>query len=131
MSESYVVNFRLSKPLRIRIAKLGLIQFRRGYYVYTGKAPKEWIAKRIARHRVKKKKLRWHIDYFSSQSSVEFLNSRVFKIKECDLADNLKKKFFFVDKFGSSDCRCRSHLFYSRDLKKIMNIIKKGKNLDI
>ncbi|MBF0275754.1 MAG: DUF123 domain-containing protein, partial [Nitrospinae bacterium] len=36
---------------------------------------------------------------------------------ECGLVKTLKEKFFLqkeVEKFGSSDCRCKSHLLFSQ-----------------
>ena len=37
---------------------------------------------------------------------------------ECFIAGMLSRKFDSIPKFGSSDCKCRSHLFYSRSLKQ-------------
>ena len=117
---SYTVIFELSQDRRMNIGKLGAIFFKKGYYIYVGKAPIKWVKKRIERHKRKDKILRWHIDYFSVNPSAKFLGSKLFLIKECDLAKNLSRKFSSIDKFGSSDCGCTTHLFHCKN-KKILD----------
>jgi len=114
LTSSYVVIYKLNKDIKIKIGALGFIPFKKGYYAYAGSFPAKSLQRRIERHKRKSKTLRWHIDYFSVNPSAIFLGSRVFPIKECNLAKNLSRKFSSVDKFGASDCSCRSHFFYCR-----------------
>ena len=119
---SYLVLFKLTRDRRIKIGKLKTFYFKKGQYLYVGSFPKQWIQNRISRHKMKNKKLHWHIDYFSKDPYVRFLTSRVFFRKECNLALDLHNKFSCVNKFGSSDCKCAGHLFYSRKNVDISDI---------
>lgn len=114
---SYLVLFKLVRKTRLSIGSLGRISFKRGYYLYVGSAPAKWISKRIERHATKEKKLRWHIDYFSNNRFVSFLDYKITEFKECSLARKLNKRFTYIASFGSSDCNCPSHLFYSNSSK--------------
>ena len=87
--------------------------FSSGYYVYVGSAQKN-LLQRIARHKRKKKTLKWHIDYLllkaHLQNSIPIVSSQKL---ECKIAKDLSQ---ICDKvilnFGASDCKCSSHLFY-------------------
>jgi len=73
------------------------------------------IEKRVSRHLGKRKKNFWHIDYFLSSSYVSI--DCVYCIKsskkiECDIAMKMKAIGSTVSGFGSSDCKCESHLFF-------------------
>jgi len=102
----------------IRIGKLGKINFKKGYYIYIGSAPS---LARIERHYRKNKKIKWHIDYLLRKARI--VGFSLSKDKECEVAIRLSKEFLSINRFGSSDCKCRSHLFYSRSLKKIKNLL--------
>jgi len=103
----------------IKVGKLGIIDFHPGFYAYVGSAQNN-LEKRIERHLRVKKKIYWHIDYLLEKA--EILN--VFQVEsiqklECIIAEKLSKQFQSVPKFGSSDCRCMSHLFY-HDSRKVL-----------
>jgi len=102
----------------IQIGKLGKLGLERGYYIYVGSAPS---SARIERHYRRKKKLKWHIDYLLKKARI--IGFSLSKKKECMVARELSKNFSSVSRFGSSDCRCRSHLFYSKSLRKIENLL--------
>lgn len=109
----YIAVFWLPRRREIEVGRLGRCVFRRGFYLYVGSAQRNLRA-RLARHARKGKPLRWHIDYFSVRA--EMIGAMVVpgpKAAECALARQLAK---FCEEpvpgFGSSDCRCRSHLFY-------------------
>jgi len=120
------VIFRLLKNRNIKIGRLGRIHFKKGYYFYIGRAPRETVSKRISRHRQRIKKLFWHIDYLSSSKYIRFIKSAVFDTRECTLAEALGRHFTYIDGFGSSDCNCVSHLFYSENLKNFRAFDLKG-----
>lgn len=103
--KTYCLIIFLEKERKIKIGKLGKIQFPKGYYVYVGSNPI-----RIFRHLRKKKKFFWHIDYFLKYGKIEkiILTSR----GECETAKIVSKVGIPIKKFGCSDCRCESHLFY-------------------
>lgn len=111
-SGSYIVILYLDRDARIEIGELGTIPFRKGYYLYAGSA-KRGLTKRIERHRRLRKNLFWHIDYLREKASFrKALPVRTSEDLECAIAADLRKiADWSVKGFGSSDCRCESHLF--------------------
>ncbi len=107
---SYVLILYCNEEKIIAVGSLGRIRFKKGYYYYVGSANSG--IHRIKRHFRKEKKRRWHIDYIVSHMVV--VGSIMRKDYECELAEKIKLEF--VPKFGSSDCKCESHLFYSPTL---------------
>jgi sugar fermentation stimulation protein A len=104
----------------IEVGALGSQAFLAGFYIYTGRASRS-LGKRIARHRRTEKKLRWHIDYLLQQAQVADVGVYQGKAAEecsinCETARVLQA-MFPVKGFGSSDCRCMSHLMLIRDLR--------------
>jgi len=84
-----------------------------GLYAYVGSAQSN-LEQRIKRHLRKNKQLFWHIDYLLDDNATAI--SKVFvknaaRTEECVVADILRTKSESVEGFGSSDCRCKSHLF--------------------
>ena len=112
----YIAVFYLPKDQYIQVGKLGRISFEQGFYFYVGSAQRNFSA-RIDRHSRKKKLLRWHIDYLSTKA--EMLGAVVIpgpRKGECVLAKELAGMYeLAAPGFGSSDCRCRGHLFYMPD----------------
>ncbi len=116
----YQLILRLARPAVIGVGALGFHTFPGGVYIYTGRASKR-LSKRIERHLREEKKLRWHIDYLLEQAQIDRI--RVYPGKateECsinnDTADALGG-IFPVKGFGSSDCRCLSHLMLIPDAR--------------
>ncbi|AKG91345.1 hypothetical protein GAH_01353 [Geoglobus ahangari] len=106
----YFVIFRLDRDEEIEVGKLGKILFRRGYYVYSGSA-KRGFSKRIRRHFSRNKRLHWHVDYLSMKAeAVEAYRCRADEHQIAELASRFMEG---IKGFGSSDCRCYSHLYYS------------------
>ena len=106
----------LYEPKLIKIGKNREEKFSSGYYVYVGKA-KKGLFKRIKRHKNINKNKHWHIDYFLSYAKIiKDFPIVTNKDIECTIAESLSKISNDVVKgFGSSDCKCRSHLFYFRE----------------
>ena len=93
MKGTYCLLIKIEKPSNIKVGKLGLISFRRGYYVYVGSALNN-LEKRINRHLKAKKKKFWHIDYLLENKNV--------KIKDVFYKKSTKKvkqvvKTVFID----------------------------------
>ena len=121
MSESskgtYVLVLRLEGSEEITIGKLGTFTFPSGYYLYVGSAlGPGGLEARLARHRRRGKKLRWHIDYLLERARlVEVWGVASTDRLEClwaQAARQLPGAEIPVPGFGSSDCRCPSHLIY-------------------
>ncbi|MEE8421341.1 MAG: GIY-YIG nuclease family protein [Dehalococcoidia bacterium] len=112
---AYILLLRLARDEEIEVGRLGVVRFRRGEYGYVGSALGGLDA-RIARHLRAEKKRHWHIDYVLERASVtgvlEFEGATRI---ECRLSDALAGSGASttpVQRFGSSDCRCLSHLHY-------------------
>ncbi len=116
-SGCYIAVFRLARPRRIRVGRLGAFRFEPGWYLYCGSAQRGRGA-RLARHARRDKPLRWHIDFLAVHA--ELLGAILVpgdKSRECELAAELAQRFDRVPPgFGASDCRCGGHLFHSVDL---------------
>jgi len=112
----YIAVFYLGKTQHICIGKLGEVRFRQGMYFYVGSAQRN-LSARINRHSRKKKPLRWHIDYLSVKTIM--LGAIVVpgpRERECELVKEISGMYqLAIPGFGSSDCRCRGHLFYVSD----------------
>ncbi len=123
MKGVYVLLIRLEKNSKIKTGRLGFVNFRRGFYAYVGSGMNS-LEKRIERHLLRRKKKHWHIDSFLGKGKVYKVIYAESKVrKECEIAKKLSERFGSVRNFGSSDCRCRSHLFFStkdfeRDIRR-------------
>ena len=110
MKGIYAVFFEIEGKT-IEIGALGDKEFKSGTYVYIGSAM-NGVEKRVKRHYSNEKKKHWHIDYFSEEASPVY--TIVFPLPsefECILARTVSEENEDIDGFGSSDCRCNSHLY--------------------
>lgn len=114
-SGSYIIILKVRTEKTIGIGALGNITFQEGYYLYAGSAMKH-LTKRIERHRRKRKRTHWHIDYLTQQTDwVASLPIRSSIRLECEIAGALSLLLETgIPGFGSSDCKCPTHLFHSR-----------------
>jgi len=109
----YLLIVGLYEPRWIQIGGLGYRLFRRGFYGYVGSALRG-MRSRLDRHLKDVKKLHWHIDYFLQYGTIEAVAyGECRQNEECALANQLSSIFQSIPGFGSSDCRCSSHLFFS------------------
>jgi Uri superfamily endonuclease len=115
----YTVVLELSSGKSIRVGRLGVLTFDKGFYGYTGSAMGRGgfsLEGRISRYlRRNIRKPFWHIDYLLLESRLEVVvyaeSDRSFEhIVACMLSRDAKP----IIGFGSSDCRygCRSHLHH-------------------
>jgi sugar fermentation stimulation protein A len=104
------------KDRLIDCGSLGNLKFKKGYYIYSGSG-KNNLFKRIEHHRKKKKKKHWHMDYITAEMKIKAdIPVITDEYKECDLAEILDKNSGEpVKNFGSTDCKCFSHLHYFKD----------------
>jgi Uri superfamily endonuclease len=113
MKGIYSIVAFLKKGQKIKIGRLGVIDFKKGYYIYVGSALNS-LESRMRRHLQKRKKLRWHVDYLLEKARVvDILYKETEEKLECEFARELAENFACIKGFGSSDCSCESHLFYS------------------
>lgn len=119
MKGTYTLLLENIAPVEIQIGELGKIEFEKGGYAYVGSAL-NGLESRIERHLSDEKKLHWHIDYLLKRAQIkEVLYAEGEQKKECDIAENLANSFTSIEGFGSSDCDCESHLFYSKDTQRL------------
>lgn len=122
---SYVLVVRLDQAKPISVGKLGQQEFPRGYYLYFGSAL-NGLEGRIQRHLRSSKILKWHIDYLTTVASV----TEVWRISdetrwECvwaQLALDQDEVTAPAKGFGSSDCKCYTHLIHVTSRKKVDGI---------
>jgi Uri superfamily endonuclease len=120
---SYIIIIEIEKDKEIEIGKLGMLLFRKGYYAYVGSAMNGLDA-RIGRHMKPNKKKHWHVDYLLEKSVIRQIWCMEGGKNECRIASAMEKKFDGIAGFGSSDCKCRSHLFHSKNLGEMVNTIR-------
>jgi len=118
MKGIYILLLRMKESKDIRVGKLGMLHFRRGYYSYVGSAQGSGGEKRITRHfnvAYGKNHIRkWHIDYLLPHSEVICaVFSPTDEAIECVVAEILSKYSDGLKGFGCSDCHCASHLFFT------------------
>jgi Uri superfamily endonuclease len=112
---TYQLYLRLDQPTTVEVGRLGTFDFPVGRYVYTGSAL-GGLEARVNRHLRSEKKLRWHIDHL-------LLHARITRVRTFPSSDRLECELNAcvllrrgarvpVTGFGSSDCRCASHLVY-------------------
>jgi sugar fermentation stimulation protein A len=113
-SGNYLVMLEIPRPCDAETGALGTLHYEAGWYVYAGSARKN-LSARIKRHlRRTRKKPHWHIDYLSPHAGqIKAYPIYSYRNLECRLAAALEKLGGRgIARFGSSDCRCKSHLFY-------------------
>jgi Uri superfamily endonuclease len=115
---TYALVLGLSEPAELQIGRLGRIRFDAPYYLYFGSAfGPGGLQARIKHHLKPVRRAHWHIDFL--RQAVEVLdvwytsdNTRL----ECSWANTAlaNRDTSRVQGFGSSDCRCQSHLLAAK-----------------
>lgn len=114
MTGAYVMLFRMNEHRSVAVGRLGVFDLPEGWYAYVGSAM-NGLKARTDRHLRCDGRKRWHIDYVLplSQERFAFLIPSDTDI-ECRVADLISSwdgTKVPIRGFGSSDCRCPSHLF--------------------
>ncbi len=113
---SYILVIETPSPQELTIGSLGRLSLAPGFHAYVGSAL-NGLEHRLRRHLRVNKRNHWHIDYLLCGRSAitEILVGPSEEKTECLLAQFLNKNLRVIPKFGSSDCRCPGHLFFSPD----------------
>jgi Uri superfamily endonuclease len=114
---TYALIFSAYRKSQLKIGKLGTLQLKPGFYIYVGSAfGPGGLKARIAHHRKRASRPHWHIDYLSSfLELIEIWHTYDPIHREHQWAKTLsgtRGATIPLIGFGSSDCRCNSHLFY-------------------
>jgi sugar fermentation stimulation protein A len=113
---SYVLELSLDAPHEIAVGRLGTVCFQAGWYYYSGSAL-GGLRGRVLRHLTQKKARHWHIDALREHAELRSIHLLVStERRECAVAQCLARLPLTkmpVPRFGASDCRCSTHLFYA------------------
>lgn len=124
MKGCYCLIIKLDNSSKIKIGKLGRIDFDEGCYVYVGSAM-NYLESRIKRHLSSKKKLHWHIDYLLKKATVsDVIYNESTKKVECELSQYISSNSKGISDFGCSDCDCESHLYYFKNRNEAIECVK-------
>ena len=113
---TYALLLRVTRTRRIRVGRLGLIDFPAGHYLYVGSAfGPGGLRARIAHHLRISARPRWHVDYLRRACRITEVWYVMGKRRECAWARTLAKRpgLMPVTGFGCSDCNCATHLFHT------------------
>ena len=134
MKGSYILVIFIQKNIELIIGTLGNIVFKEGYYLYVGSAMgnsgSTTLINRVKRHISfsKNKKIYWHIDYLLNSENTSLCSLYLIPSPqnlECLIASELLKiSQDYVNNFGSSDCNCKSHLFYNEQFKLLDKLLQ-------
>ena len=101
----------------VRVGRLGRLRLQPGFYVYVGSAlGSGGVRARLAYHLRASSRLHWHIDYLRRHAALE----EVWYCHDCVRREHEWAQCLATQAgasvplagFGSSDCRCESHLYF-------------------
>ncbi|MCK4240438.1 MAG: GIY-YIG nuclease family protein [Candidatus Atribacteria bacterium] len=125
---TYVLLIDVLKDFKTVVGRLGRVSFKKGNYIYIGSA-KGYLEARLRRHLKKDKKTFWHIDYLLKNRRTQISKIWVIpKSIECEIADVFNEETtceLLKKGFGSSDCKCLTHLFYIKNKEQTESILEK------
>jgi len=123
MRGTYVLLIHVPYDIQLSIGALGELELEAGYYAYVGSAL-GGLEARVQRHVGENKKIHWHIDHLLTRGRViDVTQGETNERKECAIAGELAKHLKLIAGFGSSDCKCESHLFYSLDFNELRRLV--------
>jgi Uri superfamily endonuclease len=107
---------RCASTRAIRVGRLGTIRLRPGYYLYIGSAfGPGGLRARVAHHHYRAKRPHWHVDYLRRYARLESVWYASGARREHDWAAKVAAMpgaAMVLPGFGSSDCRCETHLYW-------------------
>jgi Uri superfamily endonuclease len=121
---TYVLVLHLEQPKVFQIGQLGLFPLQAGFYTYVGSAMGAGgLAARLGHHLRISARPHWHIDYLRQIAAIEqiwFLESPARREHDwAALLRDMPGASILVPRFGASDCRCASHLYYFSNLPAV------------
>jgi len=122
------LEFSLQKPLSFRLRSGRFVRLNAGIYFYVGSAfGSGGIQSRLSRHLKKSKKKHWHLDFITTSEAFTPISAIAIPemAVECALASIILELASPIPKFGSSDCKCLSHLFLAEEPERIKEEIFK------
>jgi endonuclease-3 len=116
-SGTYSLLVEVPESTSATVGAVGTVHFDAGWYAYTGSALGPGGFARVDRHRElargDREARHWHIDYLLglADSRVDAVVETAALDGECEVARAIGGDP--IPAFGSTDCRCQSHLHYS------------------
>ena len=123
---TYILLVELPTRTAIDVGKLGRLDFEAGFYAYVGSARGPGgLSARLGRYFAGPEHKHWHIDYLLEYAKAPGALRRVERRRlECEWARWLRARgHVHVSRFGTSDCRCSSHLFFVGDAEKVEEMV--------
>ena len=113
---TYALVFTAKRKKRLNIGKLGTLCLQPGCYVYVGSAfGPGGLKARIGHHRKGSSRRHWHIDYLSEYlppDEVWYTHDPIRREHHwSEILSHIGGAVIPLPGFGSSDCRCISHLY--------------------
>ncbi len=114
---TYALVLAANRKRRLEIGKLGTLNVRPGFYVYVGSAfGPGGLKARIRHHRNSSSRPHWHIDYLSEYlppAEVWYTHDSTHREHHwSEIIGHAGGVSVPLPGFGSSDCHCRSHLYF-------------------
>lgn len=114
---TYLLILESGSSAEIQIGRWGALRVRPGFYSYVGSAfGPGGVRARVSRHLRRGKKNRWHIDHLREVAEPVSVRCSYAPFRlEHDWARAFggTDGFSCIKGFGSSDCRCKGHLFFT------------------
>lgn len=128
MKGSYCLLLKVERDLKVKVRSGKVFEVKKGIYSYCGSAM-GGLRNRLLRHFRRNKKRHWHLDFLTSSEQVKVLGAWVFvgRNVECELAKLVSKFGEPIKGFGSSDCKCESHLFLIKFLTELKREMESAK----
>ena len=118
MKGTYIIIAELDEAQDIKVGRRHRFFFKKGFYGYIGSALGS-LESRLERH-LKQGKPHWHIDYLLNHASIRMIVcAETSQKRECLVAQDLSRQIPSIKGFGSTDCKCSSHLFFCDDLESL------------
>jgi len=132
---TYTLLVDLPEPATVAVGALGERSFPAGGYAYTGSAFGPGGFARVARHRElaagERTARHWHVDYLLGHPDARIADDVCTPGTdvECAVSRALRRSpatepIDAVERFGCSDCGCRSHLAYARDRDALARAVR-------
>ena len=113
---TYALLIQAPRDTAVRVGALGGVTIRRGVHVYVGSARGPGgLGARIRRHLARDKPIHWHVDHLTTRLDVDevwsLASERPLEHAWSDAVASMPGAVVSVPGFGSSDCRCPTHLY--------------------
>lgn len=127
---TYALIFSAYRKSQLKIGKLGALQLKPGFYIYAGSAfGPGGLKARIAHHGRKAVRPHWHIDYlgyYLDLTEIWYTYDPVHREHQwAQTLSSTRGATAPLAGFGSSDCRCRAHLFFRNSRPSIKTFRRK------